>query len=56
MSATVDAHSCLSLVALITLRDLLLCAKHLFVAARGGWFSGLPPPGGGAGPKQNCAA
>ena len=35
MSATVDAHSCLSLVALITRRDLLFCAKHLFVAAIG---------------------
>ena len=33
MSATVDAHSCLSLVALLTWRDLLFCAKHLFVAA-----------------------
>ena len=32
MSATVDAHSCLSFVALITRRDLLFCAKHLFVA------------------------
>ena len=35
MSATVDAHSCLSLVALITRRDLLFCAKYLFVAAIG---------------------
>ena len=35
MSATVDAHSCLSLVALLTWRDLLFCAKHLFVAAIG---------------------
>ena len=35
MSATVDAHSCLSLVALVTRRDLLFCAKHLLVAAIG---------------------
>ena len=32
MSATVDAHSCLSLVALLTWQVLLFCAKHLFVA------------------------
>ena len=33
MSATADAHSYLSLVALITWWGLLLRAKHLFVAA-----------------------
>ena len=32
MSATVDTHSCLSLVVLITWRVLLFCAEHLFGA------------------------